>query len=58
MKAGIITFHWGTNHGAILQAYALMKSLEKLPEFENVEIINYFPKNHRTNIGNAFKELL
>ena len=58
MKAGIITFHWGTNHGAILQAYALMKSLEKLPEFENVEIINYFPQNHRTNIGNAFKELL
>lgn len=46
MKIGIITFHWATNYGAVLQAYALQKYLAK--EGYNVQIIDYVPKSVRT----------
>lgn len=42
MKIGIITFHWGTNYGAILQAYALQTYLKNIGH--EVFIINYRPK--------------
>lgn len=42
MKIGILTFHWATNYGAILQAYALQEYLTKCGH--NVKIINYKPK--------------
>lgn len=42
MKIGIITFHWSTNYGAILQAYALQEYL-KLSGNE-VCVIDYKPK--------------
>lgn len=45
MKIGTITFHWATNYGAILQAYALQKYL-KINGFET-EIINYIPSRTR-----------
>jgi len=41
MKVGTITFHWATNYGAVLQAYALQEYL-KLNKYET-EIINYIP---------------
>lgn len=41
MKIGILTFHWATNYGAILQAYALQNYLKD--RGHNVEIINYKP---------------
>ena len=41
MKIGIITFHWGTNYGAVLQAFALQQYLERCGY--EVEIINYVP---------------
>jgi hypothetical protein len=41
MKIGTITFHWATNYGAVLQAFALQKYL-KLNGYET-EIINYIP---------------
>jgi hypothetical protein len=41
MKIGTITFHWATNYGAVLQAYALQHYL-KQNQFET-EIINYIP---------------
>ena len=41
-KAGIITFHIANNYGAVLQSYALAKTLEKL-DF-NVKIIDYQPE--------------
>ena len=41
MKVGIITFHWATNYGAVLQAYALQQYLSK--KGHNVSIINYCP---------------
>ena len=44
MKIGIITFHFVTNQGAVLQCYALQTYLEKLGH--TVSIINYQPAYH------------
>jgi len=41
MKIGIITFHWATNYGAMLQAFALQTYLES--KGNEVYIINYKP---------------
>ena len=41
MKIGIITFHWATNYGAVLQCYALQEFLREKGHY--VEIINYKP---------------
>lgn len=48
MKIGILTFHWGTNYGGVLQAYALQWFLQR--KGADVEIINYAPKNFRNSI--------
>lgn len=42
MKIGILTFHWGTNYGAILQAFCLQEFLIELGH--EVDIINYKPR--------------
>lgn len=39
MKIGILTFHRALNYGAVLQAYALRKTIEQLGK--SVEIIDY-----------------
>ncbi len=44
MKVGIITFHFVTNQGALLQCYALQKVLENLGHHS--EIIDYRPYYH------------
>lgn len=44
MKIGIITFHWATNYGAILQSYCLQEFLRS--QGHEVEIINYKPKQY------------
>lgn len=41
MNIGILTFHWATNYGAILQCYALQNYLISIGH--NVKIINYKP---------------
>ena len=41
MKIGILTFHWATNYGAVLQCYALQEYLRD--QGHVVEIINYKP---------------
>ncbi len=41
MKIGILTFHWATNYGAVLQCYALQCYLES--RGHNVKVINYKP---------------
>ncbi len=51
-KVGILTFHDGINHGAYLQAYSLMKTVEKLGF--NVEIINYKNRHHWKSEYRAF----
>lgn len=42
MKIGIITFHWATNYGGVLQAYALQQYLSDYGH--DVEIIDYKPR--------------
>ena len=42
MKIGILTFHWATNYGAVLQCYALQQKLKDMGY--DVEIINYKPQ--------------
>lgn len=39
MKAGIVTFHNGSNYGAALQAYALQEKVKEM--YDEVYIINY-----------------
>lgn len=41
MKIGILTFHWATNYGAILQAYCLQEWLRECGH--EVKILNYKP---------------
>ncbi len=53
MKIGILTFHWGTNHGAILQTYASYKYLKNLGH--DVQIINYFPKKYEVRFKSLFR---
>lgn len=44
-KVGIITIHFGINHGSVLQCYALCRTLEKLGA--EVEVIDYVPARYR-----------
>lgn len=53
MKIAVITFHWSTNYGAVLQAFALQTYLSK--QGHNVEIIDYYPDRYKKNLLNAFK---
>ena len=52
MKIGIITFHWATNYGAVLQAYALQLFLTKLGH--DVKIIDYVPGSYEKNFIKCF----
>lgn len=53
MKIGIMTFHWATNYGAVLQAYCLQEYLRE--QGHEVEIINYKPKEYDTTWFNYLK---
>lgn len=44
MNIGILTFHWATNYGAVLQCYALQTFL--ISAGHTVEIINYKPRQY------------
>lgn len=46
MKVGILTFHDGLNHGAYLQAFAIMNFMKNMGY--DTEIINYKNKTHRS----------
>jgi hypothetical protein len=48
MKIGIITFHWATNYGAVLQAYALQTYL--LQHGYDTQIIDYLPYTFKKNL--------
>lgn len=41
MKIGIVTFHDANNYGAVLQAYALQRSLKKIAPLEDITIYDY-----------------
>lgn len=47
-KAYTITFHWATNYGAILQAYALQETLKALGM--ETRIIDYIPKQYKKTL--------
>ena len=44
MTIGILTFHWATNYGAVLQCYALQAFLESLGH--EVKVIGYKPRRY------------
>lgn len=48
MKIGILTFHWATNYGAVLQCYALQSYLKSLGH--DVKVINYKPRQYDDNV--------
>lgn len=50
MKIGILTFHWASNYGAVLQTYALQSYLQELGH--EVFIVNYKPTIYDFNIKN------
>lgn len=41
-RVGILTFHYINNHGALIQAYALKKAIDKMDGFR-ADIVNYIP---------------
>lgn len=53
MKIGILTFHWATNYGAVLQCYALQSYLLQLGH--DVCVINYKPQQFDNGVCNFFK---
>lgn len=50
MRIGIMTFHWAANHGALLQTYALQKSLEALFPGSSAMIVDYKPARYDWNL--------
>lgn len=48
-----LTFHWATNYGAVLQAYALQQFL--LKNGFDAKIIDYIPKEQKKTLLRAFR---
>jgi hypothetical protein len=53
MRIGIITFHWGTNYGGVLQSYALQNFLTK--QGHDAYMINYYPVTPSESIWKCIK---
>ncbi|MDL2288689.1 polysaccharide pyruvyl transferase family protein [Oscillospiraceae bacterium OttesenSCG-928-F05] len=51
-KVGILTLHFSLNYGAVLQCYALRKTIADKTGYD-VDVINYIPPSHG---GRSFKE--
>jgi hypothetical protein len=49
VKAGILTFHWAYNYGAVLQAYALQQTL--IPMGVEATVLDYRPPRLVSRIG-------
>ena len=45
MKLAIVTFHWANNYGALLQAYGLRRTFEKMGH--SVQFLDYAPPHKR-----------
>ena len=52
MKIGILTFHWATNYGAIMQCLALQRYL--VSAGHDVKVINYKPRFYDDSLYNFF----
>jgi len=55
MKVGVFTFHASHNYGAMLQTYALKKSIEKLGH--STHVIDFFPR-HVEQMNKKFKRVI
>jgi len=53
LKIGIVTFHWGTNYGGVLQSYALQTFLER--QVTEVQVINFAPVSFRDSFLRCFR---
>lgn len=53
MKVGILTYHWATNYGAVLQCYALQTFLEE--SGHSVYVINYKPRRYDDSLYSFIK---
>ena len=53
-KVGILTFHWATNYGAVLQCYALQQTLQRLGC--DAEVIDYKPRKFDDSLRQFFKK--
>ena len=53
MKIGILTFHWATNYGAVLQCYALQTYLEAIGH--EVYVIDYKPRLYDYTLWNYIR---
>lgn len=53
MRIGILTFHWATNYGAVLQTYALQTYLESIGH--EVKVINYKSRHFDDTLWNFIK---
>lgn len=53
MKIGILTFHWATNYGAVLQTFALQEYLKE--NGHEVNVINYIPHTGKIKFLSNFK---
>jgi len=53
MKISILTFHWATNYGAVLQAYALQKYISNLGA--DCTMIDYYPSRYRKSFTRCFR---
>lgn len=48
MKIGVLTYHYSTNYGGVLQCYSLYDYLMKCGY--DVEVINFIPDNYNTRV--------
>lgn len=53
MKIGVLTFHWGANHGAMLQSFATAGYLQS--KNAEVKVIDYYPVNQELSLKNALR---
>lgn len=58
MKAGVLTFHWSNNYGAVLQTFAMIQYL-KSQEID-AHVVNYVPQYPRKKVSleNKIKDML
>lgn len=56
MKVGILTFHFGRNYGALLQAYGLRKAIDSLGN--ETRVVHYVPQHFSGYMSSAETNLL
>ena len=55
MNVMTMTFHWASNYGAVLQAYALQRFIQTNIAADSVKIVDYIPDGMQINVRNVFR---